>query len=330
MSTRTLFCAFACAALWSFVPSSADSACPPLKVMASVDLTMRPDGVALVPVVIDGQPEKLVLSTGSPVTSVNYQYAVDRKFERHYMRRMRFVNQAGQIGGQLVTLPTLGFGNLTAENVQVLVTPGSENRAAPPPGAPVGYLGGDFLRPYDVDLDFAHGKMNLISRDHCEDRFLYWKANAVAKMPMIVADTNMIFFDMMLDGHNVHTLLNTADPRSSLRLDLARDTYGVDNDSADNKPMGTLGEGTKLYAHRFKVLTADGLVIANPELVLLPSLADETINGRRALWQPRKLDIHQQPDLELGMAELRHLHVYIDYHHQTIYLTEVDATTPPS
>jgi hypothetical protein len=58
--------------------------------------------------------------------------------------------------------------------------------------------------------------------------------------------------------------------------------------------------------------------------------ADEYIEGKRDLWRPRMLDPNLQPDLTLGMAELKQLHIYIDYHHQTIYLTPTENAPPPS
>jgi len=40
-----------------------------------------------------------------------------------------------------------------------------------------------------------------------------------------------------------------------------------------------------------------------------------------------RIPLKQQPDLVLGLRELRQLHIYIDYHHQTLYLTQA---TPPA
>ncbi len=36
---------------------------------------------------------------------------------------------------------------------------------------------------YDVDFDFAVGKFNLFSKDHCDGQVVYWTRSPVAVVP---------------------------------------------------------------------------------------------------------------------------------------------------
>jgi hypothetical protein len=299
--------------------------CPPLKVMASVDMVPLKNGRFMVPVSVAGHQEYFVVATANPLSSVSSSLADEFKLPRGHSG-MNFVDMSGQVTNKLATLPTFGIGKLEATSVTMLMVD-SGGKEAPPEGArvPTGTLGADFLRAYDTDLDFGAQKMNLISREHCADNVLYWNAEKVAKLPMSVDDTGKIHFKMTLDGHELDAVLNTAVPKSTIRMSVAKDLYDVDNDTIGNQREGALANGTPLYSHAFKNLDIEGLNIANPKLVLMPSFADAEIHHMQAVHGARSMAMatKHQPELVVGMAELRQLHVYIDYHHQTIYFTPV-------
>lgn len=304
-------------------PALAADQCPPLKVMASVDMVALRNGVVMIPVTVAGQQKYFVLATGLPYTSINGELADQLAAPRRHSP-IKFVGLDGQVSDTLAIVPSFGLGRLNAELVQMLVNKRQDDRVTPDGAArPSGALGADFLRAYDVDLDFGAKKLNLISREHCTGDVLYWKSEHAAKLPMSVMDNDRITFIMTLDGHDLQTVLSTEAPMSTINMRVAKNLYGVDNNSAGNKIEGHLGDGTTLYAHTFNALNVEGLAINNPKLVLMPNRAEEEMDrlraGRRAPLLRRAGQ--QQPELVLGMAELRHLHVYIDYHNQAIYFT---------
>jgi hypothetical protein len=312
-----IFAAAACLA----VPTLADEQCPPLMRMAGVDLVATKNGRVLVPVTVNGEQYYFTLGTATPMTTISAALAEKLKLTRIHSA-VKFVDLAGDVADRLAVVPQFGIGTLRAGPVNFVVA--GRDTAAPSPGVqvPSGTLGADFLRAYDVDLDFGAGKLNLISREHCEGAVLYWKPEHVAKVPMLVTDENKIFFSMTLDGHDLQTVLNTGVPTSSVRMSTAATVYDVDNNTPGNQPAGRLNKDTQLFSHVFKEMSINGLVINNPRLVLLPSLAEQTIRHMQAPYSARMLaDVKKQPELVLGMAELRQLHVYIDYHNQTLYLS---------
>ena len=315
---------FAVAAALGAGPALAVDECPPLKIMASVDMVPGKHGRVLVPMNVAGRQVYFVLATAVPMTSINSGLADELGLPREHSP-INFVDLSGGVSDTLATVPTFGIGRLKAESVRLLVTDSHGGNPAPGAIAPSGALGADFLRAYDVDLDFGANKLNLISRDHCAGNVVYWKSERLAKLPMLVMDNDKITFTMNLDGHELQAVLNTAVPMSTINMRTAKNLYDVDNDSAGNSMEGKLGDGTSLYSHAFKTLSVEGLVISNPRIVLMPNRAEEAIenmrHGRRGpLLKPAS---QQQPEFVLGMAELRHLHVYIDYHNQAIYFSPV-------
>ena len=314
---------FALAALSN--PAWADEQCPPLRVVASVDMITMPGGRVVVPMMIAGETHYLFLGTAVPYTSITASFAIAHKFPREHSN-INFVDITGEVYDKMAKVPSFGIGRLTTGTTRLLMV---EHEFPAGNGiTPEGTLGADFLRAYDVELDFGASKLRLISRAHCDEEPVYWPSQTMAKLPMLVTDMNKITFKMTLDGHELQTILNTSMPGSTLRLVTAKTVYDVDNSTPGNKEVGKMADGTPLFAHRFQSLTVDGLTIANPLLVLMPSKADAEIEHLHAMHSGAGLGpiyIHQQPELTLGMAELRHLHVYIDYHHQMVYLTPADA-----
>ena len=310
--------------LFCLTPALAESQCPPLKFMASVDMVPTKYGRVLVPVNVGDRQEYFILATAAPMTSISAQLAEELKAPREHSR-VKFVGLSGQVSDTLATVPSFGMGHLRSQSVQLLVASdiGGTAETAQGPIAPAGALGADFLRAYDTDLDFGGNKLNLISREHCAGDVLYWKSERMARVSMVVLDNDKITFPMTLDGHQVQAVLSTATPMSTINMRTAKNLYNVDNNSADNNVEGKLADGTTLYSHKFGSLSVDGLVIGNPRLILMPNHAEEAIDrmrrGRRApLMKPLG---QTQPELVLGMKEIRQLHVYIDYHDQAIYFS---------
>lgn len=323
MSKSVLSALAITAATLGTCPALAADECPPLKVMASVDMVPAKDGRMMAPVTVAGQPEYFIVSTSNPLSSIAPALADQLKLVREHSR-VTFVGMNGQRDNKLVIVPTFQLGGLRADSAQFIL--GDRTGGMPPPGSqePLGMLGSEFLRGYDVDLDFGANKLNLISQDHCGGDVLYWKSDRVAKLPMVVLDNDKITFPMTLDGHELQAVLSTGLAMSAINMDTAEEIYDVDNGSVDNKKIGRLDSDTPLYAHRFKMLSVAGLEIANPELVLMPDRVRESIRNHQPFRSNRQLVTpasEKIPQLMLGIAELRHLHVYIDYHNQAIYFS---------
>ena len=314
-------CAILLAALAAASPARAQD-CPAPRVLAAVDMVAQRNGTMLVPVTIAGQQLYFSLGTASPISSITPALVKQLGLVREHAG-VTMINTAGRDTNQIATAPDFAIGNLKGTDVTFLVEADGPN--APDIHERAGTLGADFLRAYDVDLDFATGRMRLISRDHCEGHILFWNSDIMTKVPMSVANDNKIVFPMTLDGHELQTILSSATPATSIRLRTAEELYDVKNDTQGNEPAGALN-GIPLYAHRFAKLDAGGLAVSNPRIVMLPDLVEEDARHLHPLARNTFGRPHL-PDLMLGMSTLRQLHLYIAYADRALYISP--ASMPP-
>jgi hypothetical protein len=321
LSLATLLAAFAAAA-----PAAAED-CPPLHIIATLDIVPTPGGRVLVPATVGGEERYLVLGTASPMSSVTPELADSLHLAPERLG-VRFIDIAGHESNLGVRLPSFALGGMQAQAQSLRFLLEAQAGGAPAAGGKMrsGVLGADFLRGYDIDLDFGADKMQIISPEHCAGKVVYWKTDAVAAVPMHVRDDGKVVFDMTLDGHTLETVLNTGVPSTFINQHSASEIFGIDNTSPGNQPAGSTADGTPLVAHRFQSLGVEGLAINNPSIVLMPDKMQE------ALGHIRKgrsgFDLHPHADLAelaLGMSTLKHLHVYIAYREQTIYVSPAAA-----
>jgi hypothetical protein len=296
-------------------PSAAADSCPPLKRLTTLELTPLRSGVVTVPVTFGNETFPFVLDTSAGQSRISTALAQRLHIPREHSS-VTLVNGKGKTAETLAVPSELVLGNLVYSSPKL-----REMIDTPAPDAPQGVVGSDLLRNYDVDLDFAAKKMNLISRDHCEGHVVYWQFTTLAKIPMVVDDRNHIVFEMMLDGHTLTTVLATGQAHSALNRNVAKEVFDIDGTSPGSVAVNPNDPDT-LYHHRFGTLSADGISISSPDILLVRDIADALpgylTRGRGHFLA--KLNIGQ-PDLMLGMSTLKQLHVYIDYHYQRIYLT---------
>jgi hypothetical protein len=326
------FCAALLAGL-AVHASVAHAACDPPHVVATLDLLPQNNGMVFVPVTIGGERHYFSLGTASPISTVTPALVQHLALIREHFG-VTMIDTAGRDTNSTATVPQFALGGLTATSQRFLIEADTQATTEPIAAADaitsgeqrrVGTLGADFLRAYDVDLDFGARKMRLIAKDHCDGQILFWKSELMAKLPIMVTDENKITFPMTLDGHELQAVLSSNTPNTAISLRAAGEVYDVKNGSAGNEPAGQLND-TRLYAHRFQSLSAGGLTISNPRLVLLPDLVQDAVRhlrrGRRPSWREPRL-----PDLILGMSTLRQLHLYIAYHEQALYVSPAAPST---
>lgn len=320
---RTTIIGLTCA-LTMTVPALADEQCPPLKIVSTVDVKTPNNAAAQVPVSISGQAFLFRLSTNGAQSSISGAAADKLKL----MRRdspVAQLNTQGNFSNTVAIAPDFQIG--TARFGQVTLRQMIND---PPTDEPQGWLGNDLLRNFDVELDFAAGKMNLISREHCAQSAVYWPSKTLAKVPMRVGSDNRIVFKMMLDGHELEATIDSGVGRSTLTRPVADSVFGLTESSPGAKPTGN----AERFHYRFGKLSVEGLVVANPDITIVPDAAAKVPKHGRSHMQA-EMNVHQAAPLRIGMSTLRQLHVYIDYHNQTLYFTPAkpDATSaeePPA
>jgi tetratricopeptide (TPR) repeat protein len=279
--------------------------------IAALKMAPNGDGAILVPVGLNGHPALLQLDTGG-FWSVLHGNVVAGMTQRNEFG----VSVTGAGGGSLsryVSLPQIELDQSVVKHADFFIGPDAPDTQVG------GILGANILQAYDVEIDQAHGQVNLYKQDHCKGVVVYWAESDATKVPFDF-DNHLMTVEVTLDGKPLRALVDTGAFDSILSLKAAKDLFGLGPDSPDVKAGGSAstvdGKGLRLYRHRFKTLQIGDITFSNPEMMLGEDKL-EYIN-----WA--SLGNHA-PDLILGMHQLRMLHLYIAYGEGMLYASTLSG-----
>jgi Aspartyl protease len=322
-SAGICFIAFAAPA----TPAAAQ-VCGPLKIVASVDLEAAPnDAAVFVPVSLQQQTKYLLLDTGGTISELMPAAVSELGLASVKTPTLRFYDVRGNYVDHHTIVPDFAIGGLTGHNVDFVVGPNDLFRDS---SNVAGILGPGILRYYDVALDIAGKKLTLLSQDHCDGKVVYWKANSVAVVLMQVAKASgHIVVPVTLDGQTLSANLDTGASRSTLNLSVAEGDFHLNEKQPDMIPVGRMRDkdDSIVFRHAFKSLSFEGLTITNPSLDIIPDLERGQMERPPATGtrMPDSSVEQKLPDLLIGMDILRHLHLYIAYKEQKLYITPASA-----
>ena len=290
-----------------------------LKRVESYDLRLDGQGHALIPLVLD-KPRMMIVDTGGARSEL-YSSVVnemklpttdaDEAARKNAYPFGKMVAFNGYVSDTVAVVPSVSFGVLKFANPTFSVV--GDSRTPPLADNEVaGALGPSHLMTFDVEFDFAAGKMNLYLQnfqDNCADRLVYW-SNRYAAVPFTLSPEGHIRFVMRLDGKDVKAVLDSGAPFSSIDSDLAFTRFKVEGSSGGSN---TGSHGARLAVHRFQSLAIGGVEFRNPELVLVPDEVSLEANS-------------PVPDVILGLREMSFFHIFIAYSQSRIYLTLANPT----
>jgi len=187
----------------------------------------------------------------------------------------------------------------------------------------VGILAADYMGNYDVELDFAGGKMNYFSREHCEGKVVYWPAAGVAVVPMRFWDHHLNL-DVMLDGKPVRAVIDTGAPDTTLIAPEAKRLFGLTAESSGTKQIYE-DRGEKAFEYVFQKLSFEGLEVNAPHVAIIPDKVgsrdanNDFVTGSRV----HRVDDRDSSDpaMLVGMNILSKLRLYIAFSENKIYVT---------
>ena len=298
-------------------PAAPATECKLVQVTA-LDMTMSPDGV-MVPLMINGVSKNFKLDLASSASYLAQSTVDDLKLPTTSMRRP--VPSNGYLIKQNATVAKFQIGPLAADNQTIQVLP----KDALKDGVG-GLLGAAVLSDLDIDLDFTNHKLKLFRTNHCPGRVVYWTNSPAAEIPFELDPNGHLVIAGQLNDKPLSIAIGTG-ASSILPMGLVNDQFGLDQSSAGMAPAPT-GAGpadvpaTQVFNYRFKTLSASGVTLNNPLLVVYgPNRMDRC---------PSKLSDPMercagQPDLNLGLPELTKFHIYVSSKEKLIYLTAADA-----
>jgi predicted aspartyl protease len=302
----------------------------PLTLVTTVDLApVRDMRAVLIPVTLAGKPKRLLVDTGGAMTEITPEVADELQLPRQRTAYQLF-DVSGKMSNQYVHV-SLQLGRLSTDNIAMMVAPPGQKFGD---DMVAGVLAPDVLRHYDVDIDFVAGKFNLLSQDHCEGKVVYWKADALAVVPMRVMDSGHIMLPVLLDGKEVQAILDTGAANSTLSEPIAESEFGLKPGSPDVPATGTLIDrpSATTYHHVFKSLGFEGIAVTNPDIDIIPDftkqIAQENATPELGSHIVGVKSNETQQSMLLGMNILRHFHIYIAYKENRVYITPATSAAP--
>ena len=310
--------------------AQADTACPPLTLIASVDMHIGDDGRVYVPAKISGTPKSMLVDTGGFFSEMTQSTVAELKLDTHHVG-LQLIGVAGDTTNVVARAP-FAIGNLRADNMDFMVM-APVHAFAPDVTDAAGILAPNLLSSYDVDLDFGGRKFNLLSQNHCEGKVVYWPADAVAVVPFAINSDGHIIVPITVDGHRFSAVLDTGATNTVFNLEIAKFAFSLVPGSSDTSVRGKLigsSGPTNTYSHRFGALSLEGIAVANPEIELLPDLMrNKRMDPKDSLEHGTRLSDPSHAvgsgDMILGMDILHNLHVYIAYKEKKLYITPATA-----
>jgi hypothetical protein len=133
----------------------------------------------------------------------------------------------------------------------------------------------------------------------------------------------------MLDGHAYDAIFDTGSRHTIMRLPAARRDFGLSTDSPGMKPYPAInGDGfLNGYLHGFSTLSFGGMTIEQPEVMIVPDVMNR--NADRSPMALNPVHHHNEdlvlPELSLGMDVLKHLHLYLSFGEEALYVASADA-----
>jgi predicted aspartyl protease len=291
--------------------------CKPLQLLTSVQMSpITGDPRVSIPVSINGTTENLLIDSGAPIATLSDVAAKSLGLESSPSRIADLGN--GGRSDREYKIETFDIGNQRIKNFVL-----QENPGALLDGFPVGLFSLDLLRKYEVDLDFGASRLNLFSQDHCAGRVTYWHERPLAIVPFTTSQGHL-YIPVVVDGHPLNALIDTGSVETWMSSVPASFTLNLSLGSADTPQIALIPHRTvygrvptppdeKIYSHTFGSLNFDGVTVTNLKMKIY---TDTSFGHGYSNVIPIKM-----PEVIIGMNVLRHLHVYIAYGENKLYIT---------
>jgi predicted aspartyl protease len=268
-----------------------------LRVVMSAEMQTIPDGRVTIPVQMEGHDYRLMIDTGGYINTVTPMLV---KREGYHPRQSPgFLRGMGTTKlDTYVTVKDFAIGHSHGKDFEFFVDDFNDNFFD-------GTLAPQVLAVYDVDLDFGHGKVNLISPDHCPGSVTYW-ANSSTVVPIEIKDKTHIRIPVTIDGKEIMATVDTGAHTSFITMRAASRYLGIDEKDPALKSRGNVavnGMVGPVYNYPFQTLSFGAVTVSHPHIEMV---ADNVWN---------------ENDLLLGIGVLRQLHLYIAYKERKMYIT---------
>jgi Aspartyl protease len=313
----------------SLSAARADAPSCSLGLMASLDMTMLPEGHVEVPLSLNGTTYQFMVDTAGIFSKIS-ENAVKQLGLSETPTNMELYGVKGKLHLSAVDVASLKLGNNEAKHFHLAVQ-GDEMFGGKKYD---GVLAADLLTLFDVEFDFKGKKMNLFSQDHCPGKVVYWTQAGYAEIPFRLTagplgqGNNHIVLTMALDGHDVTTDFDTGSNTTWLGRRTASQIFSVDDKSTGVERVPGSPDSDPVYVKQFAQLKLGGVAVQSPVIEILPDRSDDAFrmeHSEKSRDDPIYGARLEHEDLTLGMNVISKLHVYIAYKERKLYVTAPDA-----
>jgi hypothetical protein len=288
--------------------------CAPAKLLATVQMRdAEPDSnIRTVPVTLNGVTHHMILDTGGAVTQISRD-TIDELALPHYSSSAAVYDINGRVSRRYALVKDLGFGDLHRNDAALMVWPDPIRPYA-------GELAQDLLQSYDLDVDFATGQLRMYAKGHCPGP-IGWTASARAEM------RNKgwhLHIPVTLDGRTYDGIFDTGSRHTIMRLPAAKRDFGLYPDSPGMTLYPAINGDPFLdgHLHTFGKLSFAGMTFDAPEVLIVPDVMNR--NADRSKIADNPTHHHNEnlilPELSLGMDVLKHLHLFLSFGEQALYV----------
>jgi hypothetical protein len=282
----------------------------------------EPDSnIRTVPVTLNGATRQMVLDTGGAITQLSRDTIEELNLP---MRRSgaAVYDINGRVSRHFAMVKELGFGDLRRSDAALMVWPESARPYA-------GELAQDLLQPYDVDVDFATGQLKMYAKGSGNNQCsgpLGWKPAARTIM------NNKgwhLHIPVTLDGHTYDAIFDTGSRHTIMRLPVAKRDFDLYPDSPGMTPYRAINGDPFLNGsiHTFSKLSFAGMTFDQQEVLIVPDVMNRNADNSRIADRPshRHNEGLKLPELSLGMDVLKHLHLFMAFGEQALYVAPAET-----
>ncbi len=295
-----------------------------LKKAASFDAKIE-HGELMIQAKIDDRDVSVALDTGAPFNMIDNKLAGELKLPLNRMT-IAGIDAAGRESNVSAMAHKVTLGDFTATNVSFLV---GGRQSADGAWAIQALFGANFLEADDLELDLAHGKVNIFLPDHCPGQGVYW-AHEWVPIPIRIQNYSHIYLPVTLDGLETSAMLDTGSSLTLVDKHVAEGKLDVPVDGGKDKPDGylTAGSGARIpyYKHTFGVLDIGGLAFHNTQLGVAQNRMNYLDMNRSN--NPHVTERAEEPinaPIILGLAQMSKLRMYFSFKEHMLYVTPANA-----
>jgi hypothetical protein len=289
-----------------------------LEQFASIPAHLTADDELLLDATLNGTTVKLDMSTYLPFSALG-----SATVDRMGLPRVTTHSGAYYFGRELsdrTQVPTLAFGGIKIEDEPAPILPATADRA----GGPDGVLGSALWRQYNIEVDLAGGVVRMFKPNGCNRAPVYW-AQEWFELPLEVGRGRRLAAYLQVDGKNLHAVLDTGSPHSVLTATAAQAEFGLGPESPGMESLGSHigpdGFPRPQYRHTIGTLVLGSVTLRNVQADVWPIHPTyvQGTGGHIALSD------RDQPELFVGMHELKKFRFYVDYGAGRMYFTLASA-----